>query len=297
MQNVLITGGTGYLGRGLVAELMKRGTKRICIYSRDEAKQAEMKSSIPDPEQCLHFFVGDVRDRQRLQRAMAGTDTVIHCAALKRVEVGEYNPGEMVKTNVLGTMNVIEAAFDAPLSEEYDWLNLRPHGRLRRVVLVSTDKACQPLNAYGASKLMAEKLILGAHNARGESGPIFSVVRYGNVAGSTGSVIPTWRAAIEAGKRDLYITDPTATRFWMTLQDAVNLVLAEDPEGGRLLVPILPAYQLDHLAIAMGVKLPIEERGLGKGEKLHERMLEDGQDSSQVRRMTIDELKEALKTI
>ena len=139
MNNVLITGGTGYLGRGLVSELMKRGTKRICIYSRDEAKQAAMKASIPDPEQRLHFFVGDVRDRQRLQRAMAGTDTVIHCAALKRVEVGEYNPGEMVKTNVLGTMNVIEAAFDAPLSNDvYAWPAMRARHTRHRIVVHRT---------------------------------------------------------------------------------------------------------------------------------------------------------------
>lgn len=289
MKSVLITGATGYLGRALVKELLQRNTERICIFSRDEAKQAAMRAEIDDPEQRLHWFIGTVRDRDRLVRAMHGVDTVIHAAALKRLEVGEYNPGEMVKTNVLGTMNVIEAAFDA--DDGYP-----PIQRPRKVVYVSSDKACQPFNAYGASKLMGEKLVLGAHNTRGRNGPILSAVRYGNVAGSTGSVIPTWRAALAEGKGNIRLTEPDATRFWMTRAQAVALVLdvAETSPGGKLHVPELPAYRLGDLARAMDLPRPIPVTGLGQGEKLHERMLEDGPDSSQVRRMTIDELREGL---
>ena len=291
MNSVLITGGTGFLGRALVHELLQRGTERICIFSRDEAKQAAMRAQIQDPDARLHWFVGDVRDRQRLVRAMHGVDTVIHAAALKRVETGEYNPGELVKTNVLGTMNAIEAAFDAPY--ERAWAP-------RHVVYISSDKACQPLNAYGASKLMGEKLVLGAHNTRGRHGPAFSVVRYGNVTGSTGSVIPTWRRAMQSGE-SITITDPDATRFWMQPNQAVDLVLSvaesviddKATAAGRLHVPTLPAYRLGDLAAAMDLPR-VRASGLGAGEKLHERMLENGPDSSQVRRMTIDELREGL---
>lgn len=292
MNSVLITGGTGFLGRGLVRELMARGTERICIFSRDEAKQAVMRAEIDDPEQRLHWFIGTVRDRDRLVRAMHGVDTVIHAAALKRLEVGEYNPGEMVKTNVIGTMNVIEAAIDA--GDGYP-----PIARPRKVIYVSSDKACQPFNAYGASKLMGEKLVLGAHNTRGRYGPIYSCCRYGNVAGSTGSVIPTWRSAMKDGKSLVRITDPEATRFWMRLDQAVALVLdvAETSPGGKLHIPELPAYRLGDLARAMDIPRPIRITGLGQGEKLHERMLEDGPDSSEVRRMTIDELREGLANL
>lgn len=291
MSSYLITGGTGFLGRALVRELLQRkDANRICIYSRDEAKQAAMRATLQDPEERLHWFVGDVRDRPRLQRAMDGVNVVIHAAALKRVEVGEYNPGEMVKTNVLGTMNMIEAAFDAPYG-------LAPAPR--RVVYISSDKACQPLNAYGASKLMGEKLVLASNNARGREGPIFSAIRYGNVAGSTGSVIPTWRAAVKEGKEAYWITDPEATRFWMTIDQAVSFVLdtVHNMIGGDLRTPVLPAYRLIDLAMAMNMPSPLNARGLGKGEKKHERMREDGPDSSHARRMTIDELREALQHV
>jgi UDP-N-acetylglucosamine 4,6-dehydratase/5-epimerase len=291
MINVLITGATGFLGQALVRELMERDTDRICIYSRDEAKQAAMRARIDDPEESLRWFVGDVRDRRRLTRAMDGVDTVIHAAALKRIETGEYNPTELVKTNVLGTMNVIEACFDGAYG--YPPVTLP-----RRMVYVSSDKACQARNAYGASKLMGEKLVLGAQNTRGKYGPTFDVVRYGNVAGSTGSVIPTWRAAL-ANNADTYITEPDATRYWMSLQEAVGLVMrvAEQGTGGGLYTPTLPAYRLGDLAAAMDLPRPIEVRGLGPGEKLHERMLEDGPTSEDARRMTIEELKQALQRV
>ena len=285
--SVLITGGTGFLGRALVRELLARdNVHRICVFSRDEAKQAAMRASVHDPRACMHYFVGDVRDLKRLTRAMHDVNLVIHTAALKRVEVGEYNPGEMVKTNVLGTMNVIEAAQDAPIDG--------PYPSPRRVVYVSSDKACEPKNAYGASKLMGEKLIMGAQKARGERGPIYSIVRYGNVAGSTGSVIPTWRTAM-AQNQFIGLSDPDATRYWMTIEEAVMLVLdtAATSHGGEIRVPELPAYRLGDLAEAMGLIEP-EIVGLGRGEKAHERMLEDGPNSEQARRMTLQELKEGL---
>lgn len=298
MRSVLITGGTGYFGRGLVCHLLTIAVhERICIYSRDEAKQAAMRAQIADPHDRLRWFVGDVRDLSRLKHAMAGVDLVIHAAALKRVEVGEYNPGEMVKTNVLGTMNLIEAATDAPLGNRFP----------RKVVALSTDKACHPVNAYGASKLMMEKLILGANNTRGQNGPIFAVTRYGNVAGSTGSVIQQWRAAMEKDPMNIMVTDYNATRFWMTLQEAIDLVMrtAWEMKGGEFVTPELPAYSVGNLAEAIGflkqgfMTPGYADRlvGLGKGEKLHERMLEDGPSSDQVRRMTVLELVEALEQI
>lgn len=220
---------------------------------------------------------------------------MIHAAALKRVEVGEYQPSEIVKTNVIGTMNLIEAAHDAGV---------------KKVVALSSDKAAAPLNAYGASKLMMEKLILGANAARGMNGPRFAATRYGNVAGSTGSVISNWRSAMKNGAQ-VTVTDTDATRFWMTLKQAVELVIrtAVNMRGGELEIPDLPAYRLADLMCAMEIypakgawttaraNHPIKVIGLQKGEKLHERMKEDGPDSSQVRRMTVDELREALKSV
>lgn len=286
MPSILITGGTGYFGQGMVKRLLScDDMHRICIYSRDEAKQATMRASLKDPYDRIRWFVGDVRDQSRLRRALDGVEIVMHAAALKRVEVGEYNPAEMVKTNIMGTMNLIEAATDA---------------KVKKVVALSTDKACHPVNAYGASKLMLEKLILGANNTRGQFGPMFAVTRYGNVAGSTGSVIPNWRACIKAGA-PLIITDPDATRFWMTLDQAIDLVIktAQDMMGGELAIPTLPAYRLGDLLDAIVVRMPDNVRtvGLGPGEKKHELMDERGSDSSVARRMTVEELREALKSV
>lgn len=290
MRSILITGGTGFLGRALVCRLLQMPeVERICIFSRDEAKQAAMRAQMADPHERLHWFIGDVRDQPRLRRAMSGVDVVIHAAALKRVEVGEYNPAEMVKTNVLGTMNVIDAAFDAPLGRAQ---------RPRHVVYVSSDKACQPLNAYGASKLMGEKLILASNNVRGREGPIFSAVRYGNVAGSTGSVIPTWRER-QRKNEEIIMTDPRATRFWMRIDQAVDFVLgvARMEKGGGPYVPRLPAYQLGDLAVAMGIVGAINMIGLQQGEKLHERMLEDRLTSAEVERMSVDDIRAELEKI
>ncbi len=278
--SVLITGGTGFFGHGFVRALLDQGlSNRICIFSRDEYKQALMRAEFGDDER-LRWFVGDVRDKDRLRKAMDGVNLVVHAAALKRVEVGEYNPTEMVQTNVVGSMNVIDAAVDAGVA---------------RVVALSTDKACEPANAYGASKLMLEKLFLAANNMRGASGPMYAVCRYGNVAGSTGSVIPTWRAAISSGQ-SVRLTEPSCTRFYMTISEAVELVIktAKTMKGGDLVVPDLPAYRLSDLAKAMGAKVKII--GIGDHEKLHESMI-PGVTSEQARRMTVAEIKEALQHV
>lgn len=257
---VLITGGTGYLGRALTRHLLGLpDTDTIRIYSRGEAKQAEMRQELESDR--LRFLVGDVRDRDRLTTAMRGVDLVIHTAALKRVEVGEYCPTEMVQTNVHGTMNVLQSATDA---------------RVRNLVVLSSDKACAPLNAYGATKLVAEKLALSAMVEHPE-GPKIAVTRYGNVAGSTGSVIPTWRARIAAGK-PIVMTDPAATRFWMSVDQACDLVLDAcfDQWAGCLLVPSLKAYMLENLMLAMVPRAwDVEETMLGPGEKRHEEMISE----------------------
>lgn len=261
VKSVLITGGTGFLGRALARTLLVNpDIARICIFSRGEHTQADLRLELPDPELKLRWFIGDVRDRDRLRRAMDEVNLVIHAAALKRVEVGEYNPAEMVKTNVLGALNVVEAATDAGVE---------------KVVAISTDKASAPLNAYGATKLTVEKLMLAANNARGAGGPRFAVCRYGNVAGSTGSVIPIWRALIAKNKAEpiVPVTDPTCTRFWMTLEQACSLILwtADHMTGGELVVPVLPAYRLETLAEAMGAQTRLI--GLRAGEKPDETMI------------------------
>ena len=208
--NVLITGGSGTVGAAVASLLLAQGAERICIFSRGEAAQARMREANPDPR--LRFFVGDVRDRQRLRRAMQGCSTVYHCAALKRIEVGAYNPIEMVRTNVDGSVNVIEAAMDAGVA---------------RVVHCSTDKAHEPVSPYGYSKALADALFLAANEYT--PGTRFEVVRLGNVAGSTGSVIPTWREAMAAGRK-IQLTDPECTRFWMTPRAAAfSLIDGQSP--------------------------------------------------------------------
>jgi UDP-N-acetylglucosamine 4,6-dehydratase/5-epimerase len=278
---VLVTGGTGFFGRAFAKAMLVNGAHRVCVLSRGEHQQYLMRQEFDDSR--LRFFVGDVRDVDRLVRAMQGVDLVVHAAALKRVEVGEYDAGEMVKTNVMGAMNVIEAA-------------QRAH--VRRVVALSTDKACEPVNCYGASKLAAEKLFLAANNASGSGGPRFAVTRYGNVAGSTGSVIPIWRRNL-AEDRFCVMTHAAATRFWMTKDEAVQLVMdtAETMHGGELVIPDLPAYRLEDLARAMGIKPDrIQVVGLQPGEKLHESM-RPGESSEQARRMSVDELMEGLRHV
>ena len=272
---MLITGATGAFGQAFVKKLLDTNyCARICIYSRDEYKQALMRESLNDDSR-LRFFIGDVRDKERLTRAMQGVSTVIHAAALKRIEVGKFNPSEMVKTNVLGTMNVIEASQDSGV---------------RKVVYLSTDKAYQPISAYGHSKAMGECLMLAANDQVGASGPSFAVTRYGNVAGSTGSVIPKWRNALF----DVQITDPNCTRFWMFMDEAVDLVLDTITSGAELAIPTLPAFRLGDLAEAMDLEYDVI--GLPDHEKLHEGM-SDRETSDTAYRLSIDELKSALKRV
>ena len=282
IEQVLITGATGAFGKTMVKFLCSlESIKRICVYSRDEFKQSQMRACVKDER--VRYFIGDVRDAERLTRAMSDIDLVIHAAALKRIEVGAYDPMEVVKTNVMGSMNVINAAMDA---------------KVKRVIALSTDKACEPVNLYGATKLAMEKMILAANNARGAFGPRFAVTRYGNVAGSTGSVIPIWREALAQGM-DVIVTDPTCTRFWMTQEEAVQLVweLAQQMKGGELAVPHLPAYSLGDLLTAMCI--PPQKQllvGLGAEEKRHERMTPT-MSSADARRMTLDELTKGLAAL
>lgn len=223
----------------------------------------------------LRFFIGDVRDVARLRRAFAGVDVLVHAAALKRIEVGFYNPSEMVQTNIVGAMNVIEAAMDA---------------RVKKVVALSTDKAYQPISPYGQSKALAETLFRNAY--RSERGPVFAVTRYGNVWGSQGSVVPKWRDCLRISDT-VPVTDPDCTRFFMTMPEAVDLVVNTivTMKGGELQIPTLPAYRLGDLAEAMGAKMKIT--GLPEWEKKHEGMC-DGNTSDVARRMTVGELRELL---
>lgn len=271
--SVLITGGTGFLGHGLVRHLLKAGCERIRIYSRGEFNQMCMREAFCGDER-LGFFIGDVRDGERLTRAMHRVSIVIHAAALKRIEVGHYNPDEMVKTNVQGTMNVIEAA---------------QRSNVGRVVFVSSDKAFQPVSPYGLSKALAEDLVKAAN--RMELGPRFVVCRYGNVAGSTGSVIPLWREKLAKGV-EISITDPECTRFWMHLSQAVGLVASAIVSDKEVLIPTLAAYRLGDLARAMGVE-GAKVVGLDRWEKMHESM-DHGNSSDGARRMSVAELREAL---
>ena len=264
--SVLITGGSGTIGTALAKILLARGEPRVCILSRGEATQARMREAMPDER--LRFFVGDVRDRQRLRRAMQGCETVYHCAALKRIEVGAYNPIEMVRTNVDGSVNVIEAAMDAGVA---------------RVVHCSTDKAHEPVSPYGYSKALADTLFLAANEYT--PGTRFEIVRLGNVAGSTGSVIPTWREAIAAG-RPVQITSSECTRFWMSPEQAAEALISGDsPEE-------LPAYSLYDLWDAMGRPACICT-GLRPFEKKHE-LLREGYSSANAQRMSVQELREAI---
>jgi len=286
MTSYLVTGGTGSFGRAFVKRLLypevtdsiSLYAERVCVFSRGEHTQAQMRADLRD-DKYLRFLIGDVRDKDRLRRAMTGVDVVVHAAALKRIEVGAYNPVEMVKTNIDGAINVIEAAQDAGVG---------------RVVALSTDKAYAPVSPYGASKALAESLFLAAQNTVGAHGPKFAVCRYGNVWCSNGSVVPKWRQLLASGAETVPVTDPECTRFFMTLDQAVDLVLDTivTMKGGELRVPDLPAYRLGDLAEAMGAKIDV--LGLPAWEKRHENM-DDGHCSADAPRMSIDELRKALE--
>ena len=257
--SVLITGGTGSLGQSLVEYLLKETeVRRIAIFSRDELKQHNMRIKFQNNPR-LRWFLGDVRDLDRLNRAFHGVDFVIHAAALKQVDTGEYNPMEFIKTNVLGSQNVIDASIDAGV---------------RRVVALSTDKASSPINLYGATKLTADKLFVAANNYSFTYGTTFSVVRYGNVMGSRGSVIPFFRQLASEGK-PLPITDLRMTRFWISIENAVKFVIdsLEIMTGGELYVPRIPSMKIVDLARAVSPESKLEEIGMRPGEKLHEEMI------------------------
>jgi UDP-N-acetylglucosamine 4,6-dehydratase/5-epimerase len=253
----------------------------VALLSRGEHRQAEVARLLEpfDTAGIVRMFVGDVRDRMRLERAMRGIEWVVHAAALKRIEVGNYAPDEMMRTNVVGSQNVIDAAHAAGV---------------KKVILLSSDKAFHPVSAYGFSKAMAESLFLMANNTRGWGGPIHAVTRYGNVWRSAGSVEPRWRAILAGGGTSVPVTDPECTRFFMTMDQAVDLVFdtLHRMKGGELAIPRLPAYRLGDLADAMGAKMDV--RGLPAWEKLHESMAE-GNSSDRARRMTMAELTAALE--
>ena len=257
--SVLITGGTGSLGKALIDFLLKETkVRRIAIFSRDELKQHHLRITLGDDPR-LRWFLGDIRDLDRLKRALHGVDYVIHAAALKQVDTGEYNPMEFVKTNVLGSQNVIDASIEAGV---------------KRVVALSTDKASSPINLYGATKLTADKLFIAANNYSFAYGTTFSVVRYGNVMGSRGSVIPFFQDLAAQGK-PLPITDLRMTRFWISIESAVRFVIdsLEMMTGGELYVPKIPSMKIVDLAHAVDSEAKLEEIGMRPGEKLHEEMI------------------------
>lgn len=255
---ILITGGTGSFGQKCVELLLKKHTpSKIIVYSRDELKQYEMAQNFNSP--VMRYFIGDVRDRDRLHLAMRGVDYVIHAAALKHIPIAEFNPMECIKTNIHGANNVIDVALEQ---------------EVEKVIALSTDKAVNPINLYGATKLAADKLFVAANNIVGSLKTRFSVVRYGNVVGSRGSVVPFFQKLIQEGATELPITDPRMTRFWITLQQGVDLVLKsfERMQGGEIFVPKIPSMKITDLAEALAPGMPIKIIGIRPGEKLHEVM-------------------------
>ena len=259
-KSVLITGGTGSFGHQYTKTILEKyNPARIVIYSRDEQKQEQMQQKFAAYSHKLRFFIGDVRDAERLTRAMRGIDFVIHAAALKIVPAAEYNPFECIKTNIHGAENVINAALE---------------NEVQRVIALSTDKAANPINLYGATKLASDKLFVAANNMAGGHKTIFSVVRYGNVVGSRGSVVPFFQKLINEGAEALPITDDRMTRFWITLQQGVDFVLKnfERMYGGEIFIPKIPSMRIMDLAEAIAPKMPTKIVGIRPGEKLHEIM-------------------------
>ncbi|MBP6899848.1 MAG: UDP-N-acetylglucosamine 4,6-dehydratase (inverting) [Burkholderiaceae bacterium] len=260
-QSILVTGGTGSFGKAFVHTVLQRWpqVKRLVIYSRDELKQFEMQQMLPASKYPqLRFFIGDIRDQARLTRALEGIDIVVHAAALKQVPAAEYNPFECIKTNVLGAQNLIEACLDT---------------NVKRVVALSTDKAAAPVNLYGATKLCSDKLFVAGNNIKGSRDLRFSVVRYGNVMGSRGSVIPFFVDKRSSG--ELPITDPRMTRFNISLQEGVEMVLwaLEKAWGGEIFVPKIPSYRITDVAEAVAPEAKQRVVGIRPGEKLHEEMI------------------------
>jgi len=257
-KNILITGGTGSFGKKFVTLLLERfKPNKIVIYSRDELKQYEMAQVFN--EKCMRYFIGDVRDADRLDKAMQGIDFVIHAAALKHVPIAEYNPMECIKTNINGAQNVIDASLK---------------NGVEKVIALSTDKAANPINLYGATKLASDKLFIAGNNIKGSQKTEFSVVRYGNVVGSRGSVVPFFKKLISEGIKELPITDVNMTRFWITLNQGVEFVFKnfERMQGGEIFIPKIPSMKITDLAKALAPDTPIKVIGIRPGEKLHEIM-------------------------
>ncbi len=262
-KNVLITGGTGSFGKKFIETLLSTNplVNKVIVFSRDELKQSELKQKYPEKDfPQMRFFIGDVRDKDRLSRACEGVDSIIHAAAIKQVDTAEYNPTECIKTNIEGAENVIYAALDSGV---------------KNVVALSTDKACAPINLYGATKLVSDKLFTAANNIKGSREIKFSVVRYGNVMGSRGSVIPFFLKKKEEGS--LPITHEDMTRFNISLQEGVDMVLfaLKNHLGGEIFVPKIPSYRILDVAKALAPKCPTEIVGIRPGEKLHEEMITD----------------------
>lgn len=277
---ILITGGAGYFGRGFVKTLLDRNlASKICIYSRGEFAQATMRHELKDDDR-LRWFIGDVRDQDRLERAMHEVDVVVHGAALKRTEVCAYNVMECIATNVIGTQNVAKACIDAGV---------------KKAVLLNSDKSVLATTTYGLSKAIAERIFLNATAYSGAEGTKFCSCVYGNIAGSTGSVIPLWRKQLETSDT-VTVTDPEATRFWMLRHQAADLVLnaIQSMQGGEVFIPDLPAFRVGDLAEAMGAKMNVI--GMAPNEKLHEEM-RPGETSDMARRMSIDELRKQLQCL
>lgn len=254
---VLVTGGTGSFGKKFVKQALKLNVKKIIIFSRDELKQYEMRQQFHADER-IRFFIGDVRDKERLDRAFDGVDIVVHAAAMKHVDACEYNPFEAIKTNIHGAQNIIEAAIDCGV---------------KKVIALSTDKACSPVNLYGATKLASDKLFVAANSYVGSKNTGFSVVRYGNVAGSRGSVVPFFKQVRETGT--IPVTDHRMTRFWITLDQGVQFVIdsLERMHGGEIFVPKIPSMKVMDLAKAIAPDCDVEIVGIRPGEKLHEAMI------------------------
>jgi UDP-N-acetylglucosamine 4,6-dehydratase/5-epimerase len=257
-KDILITGGTGSFGKKFIELILKKySPNRIIVFSRDELKQFEMQSQFT--HECMRFFIGDVRDKSRLIQATKGVDYIIHAAAMKQVPASEYNPMECIKTNIHGAENVIDAAIENNVS---------------KVIALSTDKACNPINLYGATKLASDKLFVAANNMAGKSKTRFSVVRYGNVVGSRGSVVPFFNKLIAEGSNHLPVTHQDMTRFWISLRQGVEFVLInfERMSGGEIFVPKIPSVRIVDLASSLGPKLPQNIIGIRPGEKIHEVM-------------------------
>ncbi|MCA0971580.1 UDP-N-acetylglucosamine 4,6-dehydratase (inverting) [Halobacillus litoralis] len=257
-KSILITGGTGSFGKKFIKKILTYDIKKVIVFSRDELKQYEMAKEFSDPR--IRFFIGDVRDKERLYRAFDGVDVVIHAAALKHVEACEYNPFEAVKTNIHGAQNIVEASIDRGV---------------KRVIALSTDKAASPINLYGATKLASDKLFVAANSYAGDKDTRFSVVRYGNVVGSRGSVVPFFKHLKESGAKEIPITDERMTRFWITLDQGVQFVISslDRMSGGEIFVPKIPSMRVTDLAEAIAPDCEIKVIGIRPGEKLHEAMI------------------------